>query len=304
MDLYENGVMLRAKYYHLLPSDGFFRTSNMRIITSVPDRCIMSLQSFMAGFFPPPVLDMTLPIYWQPFTFEIDYEGRMVYVSEDEASCPIFMREAYGYMANPGAELSGWLAADKTAFSDFATLLGAEISDVIDVMSVSDTLKIQQMIDSTVPQWAKDAYTKTFKKYNILVKTLVNATPKMVKIRGGPMITEMVENMVRIANGDSTGKKVLLYSAHDSTIASLAYALGVIDQIPEPISFSDTIMVDLVQNASEEPRVEVIYLDKANIIPRSFKLNVPGCGESCTLGTFQNAVKDMFVEDFDALCSV
>lgn len=75
--LYENGILLRLKYYDLFPKDGFFRLSNMQILTSVPERTMMSLQSFMAGFFPPPLADLTLPIYWQPFFTNVDYKARV-----------------------------------------------------------------------------------------------------------------------------------------------------------------------------------------------------------------------------------
>lgn len=68
---------MRLKYQHLFPEDGYFRLSNMRIMSSVPDRCIMSLQSFMSGFLPPPLLDLTLPLYWQPFTHATDHAGQV-----------------------------------------------------------------------------------------------------------------------------------------------------------------------------------------------------------------------------------
>lgn len=80
-------------------------------------------------------------------------------------------------------------------------------------------------------------------------------------------------------------------------MASLAYALGVEKQIPEPISYSDTIMVDLVTRGSGEPYVEVIYMDNTNTIPRKINLNVPGCGLSCSLTTFRPVTKNMMVEN-------
>lgn len=303
-ELYENGVLMRLKYHHLLPKDGFFRMSNMQIISSFPERCIMSLQSFMAGFMPPPVLDTTLPIYWQPFTFEVDHAGRIVYLLFDAEACPVFVQGAYNYMMNPPEPLASWIAADKAAFAEFATKLGTPINGVMDVLLVSDALKIQKGTDKKMPQWALDGYETTFKKYGMLLKTMPHATETMIKIRGGPMLTQIVENMVAVANNGTSAKKVLLYSAHDATIASLAFALKVEDQIPEPVSYSDSIMVDLVSNGNGEPLVEVFYLDYSSFLPNSYKLKVPGCGTSCTLSTFRNAVKDMMVDDLDKLCGL
>lgn len=75
--LYNNGALLKEKYKHLFPADGFFKLSNMQIMSSVPERTMMSLQSFMAGFFPPPPRDNSLPVNWQPFFCTVDYEGKV-----------------------------------------------------------------------------------------------------------------------------------------------------------------------------------------------------------------------------------
>lgn len=301
--MYENGVMLRLKYQHLLPSGGFFRLSNMRIVSSVPERTIMSLQSFMAGFLPPPLHQSNLPIFWQPFPFDIDYDGKLVYMRLDN-SCPVFLQHAYMLMMNPPAEVAAWMAADKEAFKAFSQKLGSPISTIENVLIVSDALKIQMGIDPTMPQWAKDGFTNTFQKYGVLSTTMLHKNPTMIKIRGGPMLTEMVNNMVAVANGNASGKKVLLYSAHDITVSSLAYALGVEEQIPRHISYSDSIMVDLVGVGSGEASVEVIYMDNANKVPKAFHLSVPGCGKSCSLSRFRQAVQGMMVDDYKKLCGL
>lgn len=305
-ELYENGVMLRLKYFHLLPDDGFFNIQNMRILSSVPDRTIMSLQSFMAGFLPPPVLDTTLPLYWQPFTFEIDYPGRVVYLKLDYETCPVFYMHMGAAISDPTTEYAAWLAEDQVPIKEFIARIGATISsrNLVDVIGLSDDLKVLKGIDPTMPQWAIDAFHDTFQKYGILVKVGYHLNREMIKIRGGPMLTQIVDNMVAVANNETSAKNVLLFSAHDITVASLAFALGVEDQIPEPISYSDTIMVDLVESGNGEPLVQVVYMDNENTIPRVINLNVPGCGTSCSLTTFRNAVSDMLVEDFDQMCGL
>lgn len=303
--MYENGVMLRVKYHNLFPKDGFFRLSNMRVLCSVPQRTTMSLQSFMAGFFPPPLLDTNLPIYWQPFFYDIDYAGRVLYFNDDFSTCPVYGAEIYKFMTNPPAEQMRWLEDDKAILEDLASRLGiAPIKDLVTALMVADGVKVLISIDPKTPQWAVDAYKNTLFKYGELLKTFPHSTPVMVKIRGGPMVTEMVKNMEAIARNDQSGKKVLIYSAHDMTVASLAFALGVEDQIPAPISFSDTIMVDLVDRKGSELAVEVVYMDNVNIIPRKILLSVPGCGTSCPLSVFRNAVKDVLVDDLDKLCGL
>lgn len=62
---------------HLFPADGYFRSRYMRLMTSIPDRTIMSIQSFMAGILPPPIKDLKLPIVWQPFSSTIDLQSKV-----------------------------------------------------------------------------------------------------------------------------------------------------------------------------------------------------------------------------------
>lgn len=74
--MYDQGVLLRSKYSQLFPKDGVYRVKDMRIITSAKPRTTMSLQSFMAGFFPSLSSERNnFPLGWQPIAFDMDYDG-------------------------------------------------------------------------------------------------------------------------------------------------------------------------------------------------------------------------------------
>lgn len=141
----------------------------------------MSLGSFMAGFLPPPLLDTNLPIYWQPYTFDIDYEGRVVHLKFD--ACPAYVKELSTFQTNPPAEVAAWLAADAEAIKQFSVKLGAPINGLMDVFSVGDSLKTLKGIHPNMPQWAQDGYNNTFKMYRVLIKTMFHQTKSMVKVR-------------------------------------------------------------------------------------------------------------------------
>lgn len=71
---YKLGVKLRERYRSLLPKNGFYSTNEMYVMSSATERCLMTAQSFLAGFLPPNVDDgddddvhrHLLPIKWQP----------------------------------------------------------------------------------------------------------------------------------------------------------------------------------------------------------------------------------------------
>lgn len=68
MQAYKLGVRLRERYRTLLPKNGFYSTNDMYVVSSASERCLMTAQSFLAGFLPPNDADERhlLPIKWQP----------------------------------------------------------------------------------------------------------------------------------------------------------------------------------------------------------------------------------------------
>lgn len=49
-----------------MPENRLYSKENMFVISSYAERCLMSAQSFLAGFMPPLKQQNPLPIPWQP----------------------------------------------------------------------------------------------------------------------------------------------------------------------------------------------------------------------------------------------
>lgn len=64
--MYNVGVSLRKRYNRLIPSHGLYETSYMNVMSSYAERCLMSAQSFFAGFLMPINKLHNLSIQWQP----------------------------------------------------------------------------------------------------------------------------------------------------------------------------------------------------------------------------------------------
>lgn len=260
---------------------------------------MMSLQSFMAGFFPPPLLDTTLPIYWQPFFTTVDHEGKVVYV--DFGSCPRYTQELMVIMANPPAEVLAWLEEDRATLDELSAKAGVPLDTFMEIMGFGELIKAQMYIDKNTPEWAVEAYYNILKKYVGASFALMHGNEIMIKIRGGPLITEIVDNFALVNSGDDSGAPIMIYSAHDMTVLSLAYLLGVEDQIPALPNYSDTFTVEM----SDSGDVEVIYWNTEKFIPTKNVMNVPGCGTVCPLSTFRAAVaKYLIKDDLATLCAV
>lgn len=199
-----------------------------------------------------------------------------------------------------------WMEANEEEVLRIAALAGIQIKSYQDVGGLAQSMKAMLYLGCKLPQWAMDAFNGTLQlqEFSQVNWHVLFDNDVMRMTRGGTIVTQIVNNMVAVANGEEAGKNFKIYSAHDMTVAALAFALGVDDQLPMEINYGDLIMVDLVQNGSAEPKVEVIYLSKEAAIPQMIPMNVPGCGFSCTLTAFRAATSDMMVEDYDALCRV
>lgn len=66
LEMYNLGKHLRQRYYRLIPENGFYTKEKMFVFSSYAERCLMSAQSFLAGFLPPLENKNRLPIQWQP----------------------------------------------------------------------------------------------------------------------------------------------------------------------------------------------------------------------------------------------
>lgn len=229
------------------------------------------------------------------------FTSQIVHYVGTYENCPRYYNEMKEFQAAMNEQDRVWLEADRPIFDELEQLLGTTINTRTEIAILTDTIKTMLFLDCDISQWAKDAYYNTLKKYSDGSWARQGDNFIMTRIQGGPLLTEIVNNMVAVANNAESGKKVLLYSAHDVTVSNLGNALGVMSQI-ETISYGDAFMVDLVQSGTEEVRVEVVYLSKANAIRERIPINVPGCGFSCSLTTFRAATSEMMVADRHLLC--
>jgi len=71
----------------------------------------------------------------------------------------------------------------------------------------------------------------------------------MQRLRIGPLLKDIVHKMKRKVNG-SEGRKMFLYSAHDTTVASLLNTLEVFNDMPPP--YASAVIMELWKNTSSQ----------------------------------------------------
>lgn len=219
----------------------------------------MSLQSFMAGFNPPPVTDSTLPVQWQPFAMAVDNSAEVIY--DPPKKCLKYDALISELRRNPPRDIQDWLETDAKVLKELSQKIGVPMDNVVIVEETAGVIRTNiAMSYAGTPQWAIDAYHSTLEKYIVRYSAMMYETEVMLQILGGPVIMQIMANLEAVAaNKSDDGRIFQIYSVHDFTILRLARILNVSHQIPVLPNYGDTIMVELVDNedGNEELKVQV-----------------------------------------------
>lgn len=160
------------------------------------------------------------------------------------------------YNNNP-ADIAAWLAQDKPIIDELAGLIGYPLSGFKMLVGISEIVRANYAMGVYTPDRILEIYSSTLQKYMERYLELCHETEFMITVRGGPLITQIVDNMDAVAQNSKDKRDFMIFSAHDMTVFSLAKVLGVTSQIPKLPNYADTILIDLVENGGSELQVQV-----------------------------------------------
>eukprot|EP00058_Branchiostoma_floridae_P022612 XP_002608102.1 hypothetical protein BRAFLDRAFT_91420 [Branchiostoma floridae] len=154
----------------------------------------------------------------------------------------------------------------------------------------------------TLPVWATpEVYDKLTEFRNFDLRADFSDRARN-KLHGGPLLGAIVNNMTQAIEGTLPDRrlKLVMYSAHDATVASLLSALGTFNYIHP--SYCACVMVELHQEDSGEFVTEVWYRNDSGHDP--YLLTVPGCPNPCSYQQFLNVTKDSIVTGREKECEL
>lgn len=254
----------------------------------------------MAGFLPPPTSDKTLNIAWQSFPFYVDNEAQIVTLKPEV--CPKYLLELIQKEADlkDSPLMREWLVQDKDIIKQFEIFLGSSLTTLKDITYASDLIRTNQHLDKSTPTWAISYYKDYLMKYMSRYIKVYHETDYMKKVRGGSLITQVLDNFIAVRDKNSTAKNILIYSAHDVNLISMGEILNVINQMPVLPAYGDTITFELHQIGTYEPEVQVYYMSETEKI----LLNVPLCGIHCSLSRFNSLMSKYIIRDYAEICKL
>ncbi|XP_047432438.1 lysosomal acid phosphatase-like [Mugil cephalus] len=295
------GKFLRSRY------EGFLNESYNRheiLVRSTDyDRTLMSAEANLAGLYPPSGQQVFTPdLKWQPIpvhTVPSNEERLLSYPLKD---CP-----RYKQLINE-TEHTEEFANVTAAYKDLIELVrnktGLNKTDVESVWSVYDTLFCESRHNKTAPEWVTPdvmAKLRILKDFGFQVIFGLYKQQEKSRLQGGILLGEIVKNLSKMAAPDSKQQlKLMMLSAHDTTVAALQASLNVFSGIQPP--YASCHIIELYREDNGSASVSMFYRNDSTVEP--YPLQLPGCALDCPLEDFVRITKLSISDDRDKECQL
>ncbi|CAF3362231.1 unnamed protein product, partial [Rotaria sp. Silwood2] len=113
------------------------------------------------------------------------------------------------------------------------------------------------------PSWASPSVMTQLEQFPALSLYQVFSFPETNKIRGGPLVRDIMENIRNLIANKTDGRKGKIYSGHDITVAAVLSFLGV-NYIHQP-PYASALLLDLYHLADDNSyALKVEYLNSTD----------------------------------------
>ncbi|KAK4037247.1 prostatic acid phosphatase isoform X2 [Daphnia magna] len=296
------GQLNRERYEGFLsesydPDEIYVRSSDV-------DRTLMSAQCHLAGLYPPTnQTNQTWnpDLIWQPIPVHtIPKDDDLLLVLESK--CPRYDELLADLNASP--EVRQRLDSNKELLDYLAENSGLNITEIDDVEYLYDTLFIENRFNKSLPEWAKKFFPNPMKEFSDFSFAMKAFTLEMQRLRGGPLVKELVEHLKDYAQSKLTppNRKLFMYSAHDVTVATFLSALKIFNGIQPP--YASMVLVELHELNPNDLSIKILYKNVSDDGRKPQVLTLPGCTQFCPLDKFFELVKDVTSDDVKVECKL
>ncbi|KAB7501353.1 Testicular acid phosphatase-like protein [Armadillidium nasatum] len=291
---YQLGLFLRDRY------DGFiknvFDTEEIQVISTDYDRTLMSAECVMAAFYrPDDETKFRKDLEWVPTPIHTAPEGDDVLLNVD-AACPRISSEVSKLDQIP--EIQDFNEKNEELYKFVSEQAGFNETSSLSALITFDAIYIERLYNLTIPKWA----VKTYNEMNIVSNfffELLSYTDELKRLRGGPLLKMITENMTNKSRGELPKRKMNVYSAHDSTVSIILNSMGVYNSIRPP--YSSTVMIELHQ-IGKDYFVKIYYQNDTNLVNSPHELTIPGCSFECPLQDWTELLNDVIPNDWEKEC--
>ncbi|KAM9457475.1 lysosomal acid phosphatase-like [Clarias gariepinus] len=193
--------------------------------------------------------------------------------------------------------------------SDFLKTLrnktGLDSLSLKTVWKVYDTLSAEEHNNLSLPRWVTPEVMKKLKVLNDFSYEIffgIYKREEKCKLQGGVLLDRIIKNLTAAATLNSPQQlKMIMYSAHDTTILALQEALNVSNGLAPP--FASCHIFELHQDPDGSFSVKMFYHNESSVA-KLYNLTLPGCAHQCPLQEFIELTRSVIPKDWDEECQI
>ncbi|KAI4881045.1 hypothetical protein NFI96_030013 [Prochilodus magdalenae] len=292
------GQFLRKRYMGFL-SESYSRYE-IAVRSTDHDRTLMSAESNLAGLYPPNGSQVFHPgLNWQPIpvhTVPKD-EDRLLFFPLK--NCP-----RYELLKKETEKTEHFLNMTQT-YGDFLEMVRNKTgvdSTLWSIWKIYDALYCEEIHNKTRPGWVTPDVKNKLRILNDFSYQILfggDQRKNKSRLQGGLLLDQIIKNFSAAAN-TSGQLKMIMYSAHDTTIVALQEALGVFNNVQPP--YASCHILEL-HNDNGSVSVEMFYRNDSSV-EKPYPITLPGCAQRCPLEDFKRLTRSVIPVDWHEECQI
>lgn len=291
---YALGKFIRKRYSGFL--DVPYSSKKVTFRSTDVDRTIMSAQLVASAMYKPVgAQKWNRYLDWQPVPIHSEplNDDRLLLVRID---CPRYHEERQKIMNS--TKVLEELNTYRNLYGYLSSHTGLIVQDPDDVQSIYSTLKAESDYGVALPSWTSKVYPTKLAKVTSRSFILNAYNDEMKKLKGGPLLKQILENSKNKMNKQST-HQLYAYAGHDSTVSNLLITLGVWDeQIP---TYNMLALLEMHESKKGNFYFKVFLRNESSTEP--YRLRIPYCkDDSCTLEHISNLTANVIPSNLDEEC--
>ncbi|XP_044743086.1 venom acid phosphatase Acph-1-like [Chrysoperla carnea] len=295
---YRLGQMLRKRYNNFLGE--FYNSEIVQTISTDYDRTKMSAQLVLAGLFPPvKAQQWDHRLLWQPIPTAYITEKEDTWFDRPITYCPVYREE---YLKFSQAISEDILTENQDLMDYIYENSGKRITSIHSLFNMQQTQYVEEQMNLTLPNWVRNIYPEPLSTLAAKQIELESYTPLLKRLNGGNFLRKIITDIQDKIDGnlEPQGRKIYLYSGHETNAVNMLVALDVWDnQVP---LFSSATIIELIHRVqSNEYGLRIYYHDQRSDYPKLIK--IPGClGSFCEINRFLEVAKDIIPDNYTLEC--